>query len=257
MTKILNTSLHAAYEAGNIIKSFFQSEFEVRMKGIGNPVTEADIAADNILKKILTTEFPDYGWLSEETRDTIERLSKNRVWVVDPIDGTKEFVEGIPNFVISIGLVENGEPILGVIHNPINKDMFTAKKGDGIHFNGEPVKLSGLNDFSQMSMLNSRSETKKGLWEPYKSRFKELLPIGSIALKLAMVAAGQADIVASLRPKNEWDLCAGHCLINEAGGQLLTTNGEKITYNNPQTLIQPGLVAGNSLTVERFLSCEL
>ena len=253
MKQILLTATAAAHKAGNIIHSFFHGEFEVKMKGKGNPVTEADIAADDILKKILTTEFPDYGWLSEETQDTPDRLSKKRVWVVDPIDGTKEFVKGIPNFVVSIGLVENGIPILGVIHNPINKDTYSATLGGGILFNGKQTIINDKTKFSQISMLNSRSETRQGLWEPYIPHFKKLIPIGSIALKLAMVAADQANMVASLKPKNEWDICAGHCLINEAGGILLTIEGEKITYNNPKTLITPGLVAGNESVVNSFI----
>jgi myo-inositol-1(or 4)-monophosphatase len=254
MNQILLTATTAAHEAGNIIHSFFHSEYEVKMKGIGNPVTEADIAADDILKKILTTKFPDYGWLSEETRDTPHRLSKKRVWVVDPIDGTKEFVEGISNFVVSIGLVEDGNPILGVIHNPISKDTYTAIKGEGVFFNGNLTTISEKTEFSQMSMLNSRSETRQGLWESYTPYFKELIPIGSIALKLAMVAAHQTDMVASLKPKNEWDICAGHCLINEAGGKLLTIGGKEITYNNPNTLITPGLVAGNESVVNQLIN---
>ena len=253
MNQILLTATAAAHKAGDIIHSFFHTEFEVKMKGKGNPVTEADIAADDILKKILTTEFPDYGWLSEETRDTPDRLSKKRVWVVDPIDGTKEFVEGIPNFVVSIGLVENGIPILGVIHNPINKDTYSATLGGGILFNGKQTIISDKTEFSQISMLNSRSETRQGLWEPYIPHFKKLIPIGSIALKLAMVAANQTHMVASLKPKNEWDICAGHCLINEAGGILLTVEGKEITYNNPKTLITPGLVAGNESVVNSFI----
>ena len=253
MNQILLTATAAARKAGNIIHSFFHGEFEVKMKGKGNPVTEADIAADDILKKILTTEFPDYGWLSEETRDTPDRLSKKRVWVVDPIDGTKEFVEGIPNFVVSIGLVENGIPILGVIHNPINKDTYSATLGGGILFNGKQTIINDKTEFSQISMLNSRSETRQGLWEPYIPHFKKLIPIGSIALKLAMVAANQTNMVASLKPKNEWDICAGHCLINEAGGILLTVEGKEITYNNPKTLITPGLVAGNESVVNSFI----
>ena len=253
MNQILLTATAAAHKAGNIIHSFFHSEFEVKMKGKGNPVTEADIAADDILKKILTTEFPDYGWLSEETRDTPDRLSKKRVWVVDPIDGTKEFVEGIPNFVVSIGLVENGIPILGVIHNPINKDTYSATLGGGILFNGKQTIINDITEFSKISILNSRSETRQGLWNPYISHFKKLIPIGSIALKLAMVAANQTNMVASLKPKNEWDICAGHCLINEAGGILLTLEGKKITYNNPKTLITPGLVAGNASVVNSFI----
>jgi len=253
MNQILLTATTAAHEAGNIIHSFFHSEYEVKMKEIGNPVTEADIAADDILKKILTTEFTDYGWLSEETRDTPHRLTKKRIWVVDPIDGTKEFVEGISNFVVSIGLVEDGKPILGVIHNPISKDTYTAINGGGVFFNGNQTTISKKTEFSQMSMLNSRSETRQGLWESYTPYFKELIPIGSIALKLAMVAAHQTDMVASLKPKNEWDICAGHCLINEAGGILLTVGGKEISYNNPKTLITPGLVAGNESVVNSFI----
>ncbi len=103
-------------------------------------------------------------------------------------------------------------------------------------------------------MLNSRSETRQGLWESYTPYFKELIPIGSIALKLAMVAAHQTDMVASLKPKNEWDICAGHCLINEAGGKLLTIEGKEITYNNPNTLITPGLVAGNESVINSFIN---
>jgi len=253
MNQILLAATTAAHEAGNIIHTFFHSEFEVKMKGQDNPVTEADIAADEILKKILTTGFPDYGWLSEETRDTPHRLTKKRVWVVDPIDGTKEFVEGIPNFVVSIGLIEKGIPILGVIHNPINKNTYTAINGGGIFFNGNQTTISDKTEFSQMSMLNSRSETRQGLWESYIPHFRKLIPIGSIALKLAMVAAHQTDMVASLKPKNEWDICAGHCLINEAGGALLTIDGKEITYNNPNTLISPGLVAGNKASVDKMV----
>ncbi|MBT5077912.1 MAG: 3'(2'),5'-bisphosphate nucleotidase CysQ [Candidatus Marinimicrobia bacterium] len=253
MNQILLAATTAAYEAGDIIHSFFLSEYEVKMKGKGNPVTEADIAADDILKKMLISEFPEYGWLSEETRDTPHRLTKKRVWVVDPIDGTKEFVEGIPNFVVSIGLVENGIPILGVIHNPINKDTYTAISGGGVFFNGNQTSISDKTEFSLISILNSRSETRQGLWESYTPHFKELIPIGSIALKLAMVAAHQTDMVASLKPKNEWDICAGHCLINEAGGKLLTIEGKGITYNNADTLITPGLVAGNESVVNSFI----
>ncbi len=257
MNKILEIVIEAAKDAGELITSFYNSEFEVKMKGIGNPVTEADIAADKKIKSILTTNFPDYGWLSEETQDTPERLKKKRVWVVDPIDGTKEFVDGIPNFVVSIGLVENGIPILGVIHNPINKDTYSAILNHGFRYNGKLLTISKKNTLSECSILNSRSETNDGLWDSYNSSFKELIPIGSIALKLAMVASNQADMVASLKPKNEWDICAGHCLINEANGNLLTTNSKKITYNNTKTLIKPGLIAGNESLIKSFLSLKL
>ena len=97
---------------------------------------------------------------------------------------------------------------------------------------------------TEMVILNSRSETRKGLWEPHKQHFKKLEPIGSVAYKMGLTAIGRADIFATLRPKNEWDICAGTCLINEAGGKVINLNGEKITFNNRKTLIEPGLVAG-------------
>ena len=115
MNELLKLSEYAIKQASDIILKYYNSSYEVQMKGKGNPVTDADIEADAILKDVLMKETPDFGWLSEETRDSSERLNKDRVWVVDPLDGTKEFVEGIPNFVISIGLVEEGKPVLGAI----------------------------------------------------------------------------------------------------------------------------------------------
>lgn len=253
MNSILRDTIDAIKNAGKIIIKYFQSEYTVKQKGIANPVTEADLETDTYLKNILTELYPEYGWLSEETKDSAERLDKERVWVVDPLDGTKEFVEGIANFAISIGLVENGKPILGVIYNPISNDLYFAAKGMGTKLNGEPATICKNDNLSEMNILNSRSETKKGLWEIHKSNFKELIPIGSIALKLAMVAVNKADFVGSLQPKNEWDICAGHCLINESNGKLVTTENKKIVYNKKNTLTTPGLIAGNEIAVNKFL----
>jgi len=253
MHELFQLSTYAAKKASDVILKYYHSSYEVQMKGKGNPVTDADIEADDILKEILMKETPDYGWLSEETRDSKLRLDKKMVWVVDPLDGTKEFVEGIPNFVVSIGLVEDGVPVLGTICNPVSKELFTAYKDNGVKLNGHPYVVSEKNQFDNMSMLNSRSETKAGLWEPYKKYFNKVTPIGSIAYKLALVSTSQSDMVASLKPKNEWDICAGHCLIKESGGSLLTSSGEKITYNNKDTLITPGLVAGNNIAVDNMI----
>ncbi|MAJ43360.1 MAG: 3'(2'),5'-bisphosphate nucleotidase CysQ [Candidatus Marinimicrobia bacterium] len=253
MNSILKDTIKAVKNAGKIISSFYLSEYEVNQKGKGNPVTEVDLLTDSYLKKYFTERYPDYGWLSEETRDSKERLNKDRVWVVDPLDGTKEFIEGVPNFAVSIALIEYRKPILGVIYNPITKDLYTAIKGLGMKFNDKKSTICQKNNLIELNILNSRSETKKGLWEPYKSEFKELVPFGSIALKLAMVAANQGDFVGSLQPKNEWDICAGHCLINEAGGKLLSTESKEIIYNKKNTLTRPGLVAGNQIVVDKFL----
>jgi len=253
MHELFQLSTYAVKKASEVILKYYNSSYEVQMKGRGNPVTDADIEADDILKEILMSETSDFGWLSEETRDSEVRLDKKMVWVVDPLDGTKEFVEGIPNFVISIGLVKNGKPVLGTIYNPVSQELFSAYKDNGIRLNGIEYKISNQLEFNQMSMLNSRSETKSDLWKPYEKFFKELIPIGSIAYKLAMVASNKADMVASLKPKNEWDICAGHCLINESGGKLVTARGKEITYNNSDTLITPGLIAGNNEVVDKMV----
>ena len=253
--ELTKLTVYAAKEASKAIIKYYKSELDIKMKSKGNPVTDADYEADDILRDILTKECPEFGWLSEETKDSPERLDKETIWIVDPLDGTKEFVEGIPNFVVSIGLVKNHTPILGTIINPIKNDIYTASKGNGMKYNNNNKTISDKVNLNEISMLNSRSETEMGLWNSFGGFLKELLPIGSIAYKLAMVSANQADLVASLKPKNEWDICAGHCLINESGGILVTSEGNEIKYNNRNTLITPGLVAGNKDVVNNMLNC--
>jgi len=246
MEKELKSAIDAAKEAGSIIMKYYKSKYEIRDKSYHNPVTTADNAADTYLKNTLTKTYPDYGWLSEETVDTRDRLDCRRTWVVDPLDGTKEFIEGVPHFVVSVALVEKGEPIIGVLYNPASKELFTATKSNGAFLDSEQINCSTEKDFKKMVILNSRSETRNGLWEPYLSYFQENRPIGSVAYKLGLTSAAQADIFASLRPKNEWDICAGHCIFREAGGEMVNLEGKPITYNNPKTLITPGLIASNA-----------
>lgn len=250
MNKELKSAIDAAKEAGSIIMNYYKSKYEIRDKSYHNPVTTADHAADKYLRETLTAAYPNYGWLSEETVDTKERLSCSRTWVVDPLDGTKEFIEGVPHFVVSVALVENGEPIIGVLYNPASDELFSAAKGDGAFLDGERLGCSTKTDFKKMVILNSRSETRNGLWESYATDFKEQRAIGSVAYKLGLTSAAKADIFASLRPKNEWDICAGHCILREAGGGMVTLEGSPITYNNEKTLITPGLIASNAEILE-------
>lgn len=249
----------AAIEAGGVILNYYKADYEIRDKGYHNPVTTADHAADACLKDILMKARPEYGWLSEETVDSPDRLSKDRVWVVDPLDGTKEFIEGVPNFVISVALVEKGEPIVGILYNPVTKETFTAAKGEGAFLNGDPIRCSTKENLVDMVILNSRSETRRGLWKPFDGTFRELKEVGSVAYKLGLTAAGKADIFASLRPKNEWDICAGNCIINEAGGKLIDLHGNPRQYNLEKTLIEPGLIAGDVEAVDKtfeVLNCN-
>ena len=250
MNSHLNLAKQAVIEAGNLILNYYKSDFEIQDKGYHNPVTTADHEADALLKEILLGETPDYGWLSEETVDSLARLKNDKVWVVDPLDGTKEFIEGIPHFVVSVALVENGFPILGVLYNPVTNEIFTALNGNGAFLNDDPIHCSTKENVGDMVILNSRSETRHGLWEPYDGTFGELRAIGSVAYKLGLTAAGKADIFATLRPKNEWDICAGNCIITEAGGKLIDLHGNPRFYNQENTLIKPGLVAGDENAVD-------
>ena len=251
MNSDLSIAKTAAIEAGGIILNYYKADYEIKDKGYHNPVTTADNAADTRLKEILTETRPEYGWLSEETVDSHKRLKKERVWIVDPLDGTKEFIEGVPHFVVSVALVENGNPIVGVLYNPVTAETFTAAKGEGAELNGEEIQCATKDNVGNMVILNSRSETRRGLWAPYDGTFGELRAIGSVAYKLGLTAAGQADIFASLRPKNEWDICAGNCIINEAGGKLIDLNGNRVVFNREKTLIEPGLIAGNIDAVDK------
>ena len=242
----------AAIEAGKIVMKYFQtSSYEIKDKSINNPVTTADYEANQIIKDTLFKEDYGYGWLSEETVDSKERLNKENIWVVDPIDGTKEFIEGVPHFSISIGMVSNGKPVIGVIYNPAKNELFSAFKGGGSMLNEEPIHC--LSDNSLRTIMVSRSEMKRGMWNNYEEKFSEIIPIGSVAYKLGLVAAGRASFFATLQPKNEWDVCAGDCILSEAGGSLIDLYGKNRSYNLIDTKIRPGLIAGYNNHLKELL----
>jgi len=243
----------AARLAGRILLKYYQNAYEITDKGYHNPVTTADHAADAFLKEHLLQATPDFGWLSEETVDTEERLDKAYVWIVDPLDGTKEFIEGVPHFVVSIGLVHQGQPIVGALYNPVRDELFCTSPEGGVLYNDQAVQLCAASRLAKVNCLNSRSETRNGLWQPWANEFKTLIPIGSVAYKLGLVAAGREDFFVTLRPKNEWDICAGHALLRANGGVLKTNTGAEISYNQRDTIIRPGMTGGNPSLVTAFI----
>lgn len=253
MINLHTLAADAARQAGNILLKYYKNTYAIHEKSYHNPVTPADHEADAFLREFLMAATPDFGWLSEETVDSEDRLDKEFVWIVDPLDGTKEFIEGVPHFVVSIGLVKNGHPILGVLFNPVRDEMIRTDDAGTVWYNDTKVSLCQAQTLQEVSCLNSRSETRRGLWEPWADEFRELIPIGSVAYKLGLVAAGREDFFVTLRPKNEWDICAGHALLLANGGTMMTNRGEEILYNQRKTIIRPGMTGGNPKLVEIFV----
>lgn len=236
----------AARNAGKIlIKHLNVDDKNIEYKSKDSPVTIADHEADQYLSDFIGGEFPHDGWLSEETVDTEERLEKKRTWIVDPLDGTKEYIKKLPEFSISIALVQNNIPVVGVVYNPISEEMFYAEKNKGAFLNGIKIKISDKQDIKNASLIVSRSEYGNNLWNNYKSSFLSIKSIGSIAYKLGLTAANVYDITATVAPKNEWDICAGDCIVREAGGTMKTINGENINYNQKKTLVTDPIIATN------------
>src|SRR5215470_10093593 len=242
----LETAVRAARDAGAIVRGFYDRGVAVDYKDAerDNPVTAADTQADACIRETIRGAFPADGWLSEETADSRERLTRRRVWIVDPLDGTKEFVQHIPELCVCIGLVEDGAAVLGVSFNPITDELFAGARGVGLTLNGAAARTSTTADLRQARILASRSEDKRGEWEAFKPHMRVELT-GSVAFKLALIAAGRADGTFSLTPKHEWDVCAGAALILEGGGRMTDCNGRALRFNQEKPLL-PGIIATNA-----------
>lgn len=242
----LTLAKKAARVAGDILRGHWRrGGYHIGSKGIDNPVTAADLEADRAIKKLLHDPFPEYGWLSEETVDNDARLKCRRVWIVDPLDGTKEFINGIPEFSVAIALVEDGVPVLGVTYNPIKREMYWAARGTGCHLNTRRVRVTRTRNLKGATVLASRSETARGEWQVFHGLLK-VSPTGSVAYKLAMVAAGKGDATFTRSPKSEWDIASGAALIMEAGGVITDIKGREIRFNQPSVKLE-GLIADNRI----------
>lgn len=237
--KRIQQALLAAQEAA---ARFTPGRIASEKKAGGDPVTEADILLDAVLKEALLE--PSEGWLSEETVDDPGRLGKKRVWIVDPLDGTREFVEGIPEWCISVALVEEGCPVAAGICNPATEQIFLGSMEAGVTLNGRPVQVSSKTELMGAKILASRSEVRRGEWKRFEGIGFEIVPMGSVAYKLALVSAGLADGMFTLVPKNEWDVAAGVCLVKAAGG-CWEAPAQRRRFNQPDPLLK-GLWAANT-----------
>jgi myo-inositol-1(or 4)-monophosphatase len=231
----------ALESARKVFSRFTLGAIQAEYKAGHDPVTEADTAVDAVLRQELLHEGE--GWLSEESMDDMSRLEKKRVWIVDPLDGTREFVAGIPEFCVSVAMVEDGIPVAGGICNPATNEVFLGSLDAGVTYNGKPARASQRSSIKGAVILASRSETKRGEWKRFEKASVKVQPMGSVAYKLALVSAGLADLTFTLTPKHDWDIAGGAALVMSGGGFVSTLENSTLRCNRKSPLLS-GLLAG-------------
>lgn len=240
MERELATLIESIRNAGAKVRELVRVGFDVQTKSDRSPVTTVDHEVNRILHDMQRREFPQDGWLSEESPDDPARLTNRRVWIVDPIDGTKALVNRVPEFCISAALIERGAPVIAAILNPSTDELFTAVRGGGLFVNGTRITPSPARDADPVIMVNA--------WEFRTDRWSTLAetaqcrPMYSIANALALVAASRVQAVLTIEPENEWDLAAGVLLIEESGGVISDADGKPFCFNQPMPIFR-GVIA--------------
>lgn len=218
-------ALQALQQAFAVLRRHAEGPVPYTTKPGAGPVTAADHEVDALLRSSLP--LPGDGWLSEESVDDERRLASRRVWVVDPLDGTRDFIAGRPEYSVSIALLVDGQPALGVVGNPANGVIVHGGPGLGLERIGpQPDPAT-----SALRVLCSRSEWRRGEWQAVVSAGAVVQPLGSVAYKIALVAAGHADATWTLQPKSEWDVAAGAALVLAAGGQVWLPHARPLRWN--------------------------
>ena len=222
----------AALAAGDLALAEREAGLKIWSKSGGSPVTSADLAVDALLRDRLLTARPDYGWLSEETADTTDRLTKRRIFVVDPIDGTVAYMKDKPWWCIPIAVVEDGRPVAAVIHAPMLNETFVATLGGGATLNGHPISASDTTDLDDAAVLADARLMEGPHWpEPWPAMRYEKR--NALAYRMALVAAGAFDAAIALTPKWDWDVCAGALIAEEAGARVSDHHGHAWRFNQP------------------------
>ncbi|MEM9797199.1 MAG: 3'(2'),5'-bisphosphate nucleotidase CysQ [Pseudomonadota bacterium] len=233
----------AARAAGEIAKRHFGNGPECWTKPEdGSPVTEADLEIDEMLRHELLAARPDYGWLSEETADRPDRLSRQRVFIVDPIDGTRAFVAGETGFSHALAVIEDGQPIAAAVALPMRDEIFLAAKGKGATLNEEPISPSEKEELDGATVLGAKASFAPKLW---RRGLPEVTPAfrSSLAWRLSLVAQGRFDAMITLRKAWEWDIAAGALLVEEAGGVATDRKGRSLRFNSAAPRLD-GVIAG-------------
>lgn len=248
----------AAREVGLVARQMKAEGLKVWNKDGGSPVTDADLAVDKLLKERLGAARPEYGWLSEETADDPARLKQSRLFVVDPIDGTVAFIKERPYWAVSIAVVEDGQPVVGVVHAPELDETFTAVVGEGAFLNGERIHASACDAVEGCGMLGDGPMFRHPAW-PTPWPEMRIETRNSIAYRMCLVAEGRFDAAIALTAKNEWDLAAADLICREAGAIVTDHKGRSYGYNQPDPH-QPSLICAapglHPLILERVRHIE-
>ncbi len=247
----LYMAISIALDAGGAIRSYQTSQIHARYKAHGELVTVADIEADARIQAGLKRAFPKDAIFSEETPDSPARLSNERVWIIDPLDSTSNFMEGGDEYSVSIGLSIHGKGLLGVIYNPARDELFAGYDGRGVTLNGVRRSVSNIKDLEHARLVVSRREWQRGLDK--LAGVLPIYPMASIAYKLARVAAGLDDGMFSVRSRKQWDTCAGVALVFAAGGRASLLDGRKISFNGVDLRYPPGMAAAGPELHESLL----
>ena len=224
--------IDAVKAAGDIARHYFGRSVETKHKpDNAGPVTKADLEIDALLARDLREARPDYGWLSEETPDSDARLTKQRVFVLDPIDGTRAFIEGSKSFATAIAIVENGVPQTAAIYLPMMERLYAADRGQGATLNGAPILASKRGQMEGADVLSARPNLEPQHWRDVPAVNRHFR--SSLAYRMALVAQGRFDAMLTLRPSWEWDIAAGDLIAREAGAAVTDRQGKGLRFNNP------------------------
>ena len=242
----LDLLLAAAREAETIALAHWRRDPKVWEKGVEGPVSEADVAVDAFLRDHLTAARPGYGWLSEETPDDPDERAASRVFIVDPIDGTRAYIAGEATWAHSLAVVEDGRPVAAVVHLPVRKKTYAAALGHGATLNGAPLRASDRPEVAGSTFLAARISFEAQHWKgPVPQVDRAFRP--SLAYRLALVGEGRFDGMLTLRPTWEWDVAAGALIVTESGAAVSDRHGRPLAFNNPDPRLDGILAAGPAL----------
>jgi len=252
----LDIAIKAAIDAGNAILEIYQKDYKTSTKNDNSPITDADLKSNEVIKEILSQT--KHWILSEEDKDDLQRISQETIWIVDPLDGTSDFIDKTGEFTVMISLIKNKKPILGVIGWPTEKTLFVAQKGSGaFRFSNEEwekILVTKISEVPKCRTVGSRhhlSDKEKSFIK--KLGIEDFTSIGS-SLKVGKISSGEAEAyITTTNKMKEWDSAASYCIISEAGGKMTDMLGNDLTYNNKDVYHQNGILVTNGLVHNKII----